>query len=438
MTVKKPVTAIIGLFLAVLVFFPVSQHAKFKPLYSYYNMFYGARSLGMGNAFTAVADDLTAVFRNPAGVAELQGPQIFLDYRTDKMNWDFETENLSVGETTQSYDYQMESKLKNADFISLSVPVRFWDMNWSFAVSYYRYIPYNFEGFSRDYRTGGDGTEPDSYSLTFEGSGGIDVLALTAAFYLTDYLSFGVTYQRFFNSGDMTYTLTPQEYGYTDTYSDKLEDQNLILGLKIKLTKDIIVGMTYSSPFSGTFTTTRSYQAYGDTSATETTSTATLNMPSQYSVGVLVRPYEWMDASFDYTRNYWGRAKLKDYFGSTEEISYPVRGDHSFEQNDTEAVRFGTQLHFPIKKAILFLRAGLSSDTQLFPDAANEKVKLKGISFGVGINLSSILQLDAAYMRQKATWDETAYLDTANIVSTTMTNHIFCVSLTFNFNRRSY
>ncbi|HEY4643792.1 MAG TPA: hypothetical protein VIH68_03655, partial [Bacteroidota bacterium] len=31
----------------------------------------GARALGMGNAFTAVADDYTAIFWHPAGLAQL-------------------------------------------------------------------------------------------------------------------------------------------------------------------------------------------------------------------------------------------------------------------------------------------------------------------------------------------------------------------------------
>ena len=34
----------------------------------------GARPLGMGRAFTAVADDVDAVFINPAGIAGLKGP----------------------------------------------------------------------------------------------------------------------------------------------------------------------------------------------------------------------------------------------------------------------------------------------------------------------------------------------------------------------------
>ncbi|MBI4397197.1 MAG: PorV/PorQ family protein [Elusimicrobia bacterium] len=35
----------------------------------------GARALGMGSAFTAVADDATAIYWNPGGLARMEGPQ---------------------------------------------------------------------------------------------------------------------------------------------------------------------------------------------------------------------------------------------------------------------------------------------------------------------------------------------------------------------------
>lgn len=40
-------------------------------------LYVGARALGMGNAFTAVADDVTAGFWNPAGLIQWQGVKIF-------------------------------------------------------------------------------------------------------------------------------------------------------------------------------------------------------------------------------------------------------------------------------------------------------------------------------------------------------------------------
>ena len=64
--------AIIGLLLA----FPVNLSAKF-PFEDARPLYVGARALGIGNAFTAVADDATAGFWNPAGLIQWQGIKLF-------------------------------------------------------------------------------------------------------------------------------------------------------------------------------------------------------------------------------------------------------------------------------------------------------------------------------------------------------------------------
>jgi len=40
----------------------------------------GARAMGMGNSFVAVADDATAVYWNPAGLARIEENQVFMSY----------------------------------------------------------------------------------------------------------------------------------------------------------------------------------------------------------------------------------------------------------------------------------------------------------------------------------------------------------------------
>ncbi len=53
---------------------------SFVPLYVFGNGFYiyeqGAKAVGMGGAFTAQADDPSAIFYNPAGISQLEGTQV--------------------------------------------------------------------------------------------------------------------------------------------------------------------------------------------------------------------------------------------------------------------------------------------------------------------------------------------------------------------------
>src|ERR1700741_2906158 len=51
----------------------------------------GARALGMGGAFVAVADDATAVIANPAGLTILQRPEISAEYKFQRYNNTVET-----------------------------------------------------------------------------------------------------------------------------------------------------------------------------------------------------------------------------------------------------------------------------------------------------------------------------------------------------------
>ncbi len=49
-------------------------------------LFYGARAVGMGSAFTAISDDLTASYYNPAGLSFIKNFRILFDYSRWNMN----------------------------------------------------------------------------------------------------------------------------------------------------------------------------------------------------------------------------------------------------------------------------------------------------------------------------------------------------------------
>jgi long-chain fatty acid transport protein len=53
----------------------------------------GARSLAMGGAFIALADDATSAYSNPAGLIQLGRPEVSLEYR----GWDFDATAIDQG-----------------------------------------------------------------------------------------------------------------------------------------------------------------------------------------------------------------------------------------------------------------------------------------------------------------------------------------------------
>ncbi len=69
-------TLLVLVFLAVVAAAPTARAAKFAGAFMEDGG--GARALGMGGAFAAVADDPTATFWNPAGLSRLDSRELFL------------------------------------------------------------------------------------------------------------------------------------------------------------------------------------------------------------------------------------------------------------------------------------------------------------------------------------------------------------------------
>ena len=123
----------------------------------------GARSLGLGGAFTALADDATAVFANPAGLVQLVEMEVSAELR----HWRYSTPYIEGGryegeptgiglDTTDGLRTAVsEEQLTGLSFLSFVYPKG----NWSFAV--YRHQLANFRAETDTqglFHTGGTGT----------------------------------------------------------------------------------------------------------------------------------------------------------------------------------------------------------------------------------------------------------------------------------------
>jgi long-subunit fatty acid transport protein len=74
---------VLNALLLLLMFAPLclAEQLEPAPTFRLMNAGYGAAALGMGGAFVAVANDLSAIYWNPAGLAQLPGMQFSGDYR---------------------------------------------------------------------------------------------------------------------------------------------------------------------------------------------------------------------------------------------------------------------------------------------------------------------------------------------------------------------
>ncbi|HHK42921.1 MAG TPA: hypothetical protein ENJ50_10925, partial [Planctomycetaceae bacterium] len=78
----------------------------------------GARARGMGGAFVGLADDATAAYVNPAGIAFLEGMEFSIEYSNERNRW-------LAGRRTNDYgtrsDYQptVSAESNDVSFASL-------------------------------------------------------------------------------------------------------------------------------------------------------------------------------------------------------------------------------------------------------------------------------------------------------------------------------
>lgn len=411
---------------------------QYKPWFNQYNFVYGAKALAMGNAFTAVADDLTAAFWNPAGLTARRSPEFYLSYKTLSQKHDYDLQDRVLPRETMLYNYDFSGRLNQIDFFSVSAPAVIWKRNWTFALSYYRYIPYGFKGSLREVLTFMNGRYPPLKTTdTFSGSEGMDVLAFSVSAAVTDYFALGATLQQFFGSGFRHLSTVDPAGEFHIQFTEKMQGRNVIAGMLFSPFTFLRLGFTWHSGLRSRFDSMlRTWEVIRkgiEINNQEESCAARVVIPEQYALGVLLRPAGWLDLSAEYSRLDWGKGTLENYFDSVAVLSFPQKGNWAQKQKNILNLRFGAEVHLPLHHWQLHLRGGWSADRQLYADAEGKDVKVRGYAAGLGCEFSRNLLLEIAYQRQKADWPEKSFFPQSPDVATHYHAKVFNLSLTYRF-----
>jgi long-subunit fatty acid transport protein len=148
----------------------------------------------------------------------------------------------------------------------------------------------------------------------------------------------------------------------------------------------------------------------------------TLDFPGAIGVGASWRPESRLTLSADYTRTFWSRAYVYDYFvirvgdsgGPATRVPPPSQNVYAklpypyftqAAQADAEQLRLGLEYVFISGRLKLPIRAGYFNDRQIRRDADGRASRYNGVTAGTGLIVGPVL-LDAAYLYESGSYDD--------------------------------
>ncbi len=386
----------------------------------------GARSLGFGGAFVALADDATAAFANPAGLVQLTRPELSLEGR----QWSYSTPYTAGGRVSGAptgigldtapglrFDTS-ERDLSGLSFLSFVYPTS------AGAFALYRHRLASFEAltvldglFSDVPDFPGFVTRLDDQRAFWEFE--VVTYGATMGFRLSESLSLGVGvgYNQIEFRG-MTDVYFPdlssiENFFAASTFPPERLKETLVLtsddhhlsfnaGILWKLGQSWSVGAVYRSGLELDATLTDLAGAFDDLppGTPESSLRDGIELPAVFGVGAAYRsPAGAFTASFE-----WDRVEYSRIVETLDPVVFDTRG---LILDDADELRLGFEYAFLRSRPLLALRLGVwldpdhrirvESDER---DAIDRAVFQPGddqvhVSFGAGLALK-ILQLDLA------------------------------------------
>ena len=385
----------------------------------------GARAMGMGGAFIAVADDATAISWNPAGLTRLDMPELGAAVTFGSGSWD-----LSLGDAfVEDFDLDIEidSKL-TLNFASAVYPLKLGERHAVAAVAYRRYWDFTQKttqtfAYTDDIMVDVDQdgywdgyTDREKYVNDIAGA----VAAVTPAFavQLSPMLSVGATASVMMGGRSATseYSVNyHDDFGYEDTYIEETESTNgysgftAELGLLADLSPRFKVGAVASLPWTLTI---KDNEIDGVPAGED----ADQKLPAVFGAGLALKPAQQMTVAFDVRQHAWSKV---EYNG--EEQNWP----------DATVLRGGVEYILIGQSAVIPLRAGYfieplpEKEITGYDEFTGEliygdQLKNKAFTLGAGLLMGRIT-LDACFTRTTLTYDD-------NYGENTLTDNAFTIS----------
>jgi long-subunit fatty acid transport protein len=386
----------------------------------------GARALGMGGAFIAVADDATAASWNPAGLAILDRPEASLVLapvrrtKIDRSPYTYMYDEFSTGyfflENAGAWEVTQSSS--SVDFASLTYHFRLGSVKLVPQISYQRVTDLGFD-FVDEY-TSETSSGPESWTAEYTNSGGIDVITLSLGVGLSAKTFLGLSLNRWSNghegSRSAAWTTYAGDSDRSGRWNESMSGTSFNIGSLFKPTPKLNVGLVFKSGFTMDY---RREDEYASSNYATNVRDGEIKWPRSIGLGLAFMPNDTLTLSTDYTTSNWADATI-DYtrtYGSTGQTSeltrfYPTFNDPDAaeetgqpRQVNSSQMRFGVEHVVRDPKllglTVLPVRFGVFFDRQLSKDDQTlDPVTNTGLTAGFGL-VWSRLSVDVAYVQMR-------------------------------------
>ncbi len=370
----------------------------------------GGRALGMGGAFIAIADDATAASWNPAGLIQLETPEVSVVGAAF-----FRTENNSFGLNPEASGKQDVDRT-DLNYLSLAYPFTYLNRNMIVSLNYQKLYDFNrswnfiFNTFSEELNVSRD--------EDFKQTGDLYAWGLAYAIQVTPTLSLGITFNFWEDGianngwekttdekGNNSIVIDSNTLNFSSTYykNDKYSFSgfNCNFGLLWNMSPKWTIGAVLKTPFSAdikysSFTHTTmtfpDYPAMDDNTTITLTDNQKLDMPMSYGIGIAYRFSDSFTMSFDVYRTQWKDFILEDSEGNK---TNPITGKDATVSGlkSTNQVRMGAEYLYIGNKYIIPVRGGVFFDPA---PAENDVDNYFGAAIGTGIVYKRFV-FDVAY-----------------------------------------
>jgi len=422
----------------------------------------GARALGMGSAFIAIADDATAASWNPGGLTQLERPELSLVYNFRSNTEDFSSSSRAGLNFDNTVDV---SELNYASFV-YPIPWTFGGRNMVVSLNILKQFDFDRD---LDFRfrenapsAGGLVSRSDTYE--YRSRGALSSLSPAFGFEITDKLSMGVVMNIYDhdilpdnewktrNNYKLRFRFNNVINGNTDFRFDSVasteedyrdfDGENFTIGLLYKPNERWSIGAVYHTKWTADVKYRRRMRAFdGALSIGREERNQQITFPSALGLGVAYRfPNDKLTLSFDVTRREWDQFEIldPDSMNRSNRRRSGVTGLNKqlSDIDPTYTVRFGAEYVFidetkPKQNYLPSLRGGVFYDPEPSGGRENqfwgigvngreqrgsgEPVDFWGFSLGAGVLVKDRVNIDLAYVYR---WGDGARTDTFGLFGT--------------------